>query len=266
MIPYFQWTGISIGPVNIYVWGLMVSLGILAGLCVAMHIAKRRGLKPEHLMDAAFWAILFALVGSRIVYVLSEFAWYRDHLIDVFKVWEGGMSFSGGLLGAVLAAWVYFRRHPLPWQDYVETAVMGLPIGIAIGRLGCFFIFDHPGVPTQFFLGQIYVDGLVRHNHGLYLSLEQLVLTIVFAILWKRNPQRKTGVYTTLFLLWYGTIRFFLDFLRATDLPNADARFGGLTVAQYVAMLTVVGGCVLWYSLSHGIRTKTKTSKEKTVR
>lgn len=251
------------GPVTIHVWGLMVALGIVVGLTLAVIIAKRNGLNPEVLMDVAFWAIIAGLVGSRIVYVSSEFALYVDHPLDMLKVWQGGMSFSGGILGAAIATWLYFRKKSLPWREYVESAVMALPIGIAVGRLGCFFIFDHPGTSTTFFLGETYIDGVVRHNHGLYLSLEELVLSVVFLVLWKRNPHRQTGTYTAIFFLWYGTVRFLLDFFRAYDLPNADARFFGLTVAQYTALFIVAGGCILWYSLSHGIRTKTKTSKEK---
>ncbi len=262
MIPFFQWTAIALGPVTIHVWGLMVSLGILVGLLVALRVAKRRGLNAEKMMDVAFWAIFSALIGSRLLYVLVELPEYIDAPLNVFKVWEGGLSFSGGLLGAAIAAWVYFRRHDLPWRAYVESGVMGLPIGIAIGRLGCFFIFDHPGIPTSFFLGEEYIDRIVRHNHGLYLSIEQLALSIVFFVLWKSNPQRRIGVYTALFLLWHGVARFLLDFWRAIDLPNSDPRFFGLTVAQYLSIVAVVGAGILWYSLSHGLRTKTQTSKE----
>jgi phosphatidylglycerol:prolipoprotein diacylglycerol transferase len=266
MIPFFQWSDLTIGPVTIHVWGLMVSLGILAGLTLACWFAKRNGLSAERMLDAAFWAIIAGLIGSRVVYVFSELSLYTAHPVDVFKVWEGGMSFSGGLIGAAVATWLYFRKKSLPWRQYVEAGVMGLPLGIAIGRLGCFFIYDHPGTATHFFLGETYIDGVVRHNHGLYLSIEEFVLAMIFFILWKRNPQRKTGFYTAFFLLWYGILRFALDFLRATDLPNADVRYAGLTIAQYTAIALIVGGAIVWYSLSHGIRTKTKTSKEKTVR
>jgi len=260
MIPFFQWEAIHLGPIHLHVWGVMVSLGILAGLFIALRVARLKGLGSETMMDLIFWAIVSALIGSRVLYVCSEFAVYAAHPLDIFKVWEGGMAFSGGLLGAVVAIWLYTRRHHLPWREYVEAGIIALPLGIAIGRLGCFFIFDHPGMVTTFFLGEQYSDGSVRHNLGLYLSMEQWVLSILFAVLWIRNPQRRTGVYTAIFLLWYGVVRFFLDFLRATDLPNADERYLGLTIAQYIALFAVVGGLRVWYSTAHAIRTKEKIS------
>lgn len=260
MIPYFQWLTIDLGPLRIHVWGLMVALGIVSGLLVALRVVKQRGLSTEKMIDVAFWVILASLIGSRLLYVASEFDLYKSALLDIFKIWEGGMSFSGGLIGALVAGWLYFRRSHLPWKQYVEAAMIGLPFGIGVGRLSCFFIYDHPGTPTSFFLGQQYIDGIVRHNHGLYLSLHGFLLAAIVLLLQTRNPKRPAGTYTAFFLIGYGVGRFILDFWRATDLPFSDARFFGLTVAQYVALAAVAAGGVIWYSLTHGTSTQTKTS------
>lgn len=258
MIPYFQWTQIHIGPVPIQVWGLMVALGIVAGLVVARWAARQRGVSTEGVMDLAFWAIISALVGARVLYVLSEFPSFVAQPLNALKVWEGGMSITGGFVGAALAGWIYIRQHRLdPWP-LVDVMVFGLPVGLWIGRLGCFFIFDHPGTPTTFFLGQQFIDDVVRHNHGLYLSINGLVLSLVFAVLWWRRPQRFVGFYVALFLIWKGVARFVLDFFRAWDAPYADARYAQLTVAQYIALVMVVGGALLWYTL--GRRTSRPSS------
>lgn len=255
-----------IGPITLQVWGLCVALGMIAALLVILRIARLRKLKQQLVIDMAFWIILASLIGGRLVYVFSEWAYYQQHLIEIIQIWDGGMGISGGFLGALLAGLVYLRLHHLPIMPYVEACIIGLPLGLGIGRIGCFFIFDHPGVVTDFFLGEQYLDGLVRHNHGLYLSIDGFVLAAVFYLLWKRNPNRAVGFYTTLFLLWDGTTRFLLDFLRATDLPNADPRYFSLTVAQYLSLAMIAAGGVLWYTRTHTslIDSHAKSHKTKT--
>ncbi len=267
MIPYFQWTHFHIGPVPIHIWGLMVSLGIIVGLLVSIRAAKSQKIPAEHIIDLGFWIILSALIGGRVLYVLSEISYYIQSPLDLFKIWHGGMSITGGFLGAVIAALIVIRIRSYPAFQYADIAIIGLPIGLAIGRLGCFFIFDHPGAPTSFFLGQEFLDGVVRHNHGLYLSINGLLLAIIFFVLWKKWKNHYPGLYSIVFLFWYGVVRFFLDFARAWDEPFDDSRFAHLTVAQYASILMVVVGGMLWYALyskrnnvSHGKSTKKETS------
>lgn len=247
MIPYFQWQEFFIGPVPIQVWGLMVALGIGLGLGVSVWMAKQQGLEHQHVIDAAFWIIISSLVMARVVYVVSEWSLFAGSFGDVVKIWEGGMSISGGYAGAAIAAWLYLRAKKLKFWDYADSIIFGLPLGLFIGRLGCFFIIDHPGRPTSFFLGQEYVDGIVRHNHGLYLSLNGLLLMALFFAVWKWGKNVQKGAYIALFLIEYGIVRFILDFFRATDLGYSDSRFFGLTVAQYLSLLMVVLAAATWY-------------------
>lgn len=265
MIPYFQWISFSLGPIPIQVWGLMVATGMFAALLVIRWAARQRNLNEQVVLDLAFWIILGSLLGARVLYVVSEWQLFAGQLVNVFKVWEGGMSISGGFIGAVIAGWVFLRRKELNFVEYADVVVFGLPVGLWIGRLGCFFIFDHPGEETTFFLGQTYADGVIRHNHGLYLSLNGLVLSIIFAIAWKRNPKRATGWYAAFFLTWYGVVRFLLDFFRAHDGSgaHADARLLGLTAAQYTSLVMLGIGLVVWYTLHHANNTKAGTKSPK---
>ncbi|HLD21906.1 MAG TPA: prolipoprotein diacylglyceryl transferase family protein, partial [Patescibacteria group bacterium] len=236
---------------------------MLIGLSVAVWATRKRKLSSDVMLNMAFWIILASLIGSRLIYVLSEYQYYLSTPQAIVKIWEGGLSISGGFMGALFAAWLYIRYYRLPFLPYADVAVFGLPVGLWIGRLGCFFIYDHPGTSTSFFLGQMYVDGVVRHNHGLYLSLQGAVIAIVFFLLWKLKPSRISGIYCSLFLVLYGSTRFVLDFWRASDLPFADARFLSLTVAQYVSVGMVVIGCLLWYSIHHSNNYFHATNKKK---
>lgn len=248
MIPFFQWTEIPIGPITIQVWGLFVAAGLAAGLLASLWAAKQRSLQKEIVLDGALWIVLASLVGARIVYLLTEWEDASvDSALDFIAIWNGGMSVSGGFLGALLAAVLFLRYKKMPFFPYADVFIFGLPVGLWIGRMGCFFIFDHPGTVTTFFLGQTYLDGVVRHNHGLYLSLNGFAIMILFFIVWRYMHQKPPGTFVALFAMLYGVSRFFLDFFRATDLTAVDTRWLGLTFAQYMSLLLIVVGIGLWY-------------------
>lgn len=239
MIPYFQITQFHIGPIPIQVWGLMVALGILAGTAASARIAKKRGQDPKLIWDLAFWSIIGAFIFARLFHVFYEPATYFAAPFEIVKIWHGGMSMMGGLFGAALFGIIYLRQKKIDVFSHADTAMFGLPLGIGIGRIGCFLIHDHPGTLTDFVLGVRYPEG-VRHDHGLYLSINGFILFLLF--LWLARKKARTGTYLITYLLWDGTTRFLLDFLRATDGPIVDARYFGLTPAQYFSVIMIIIG------------------------
>lgn len=253
MIPYIDWHSISLGPLEIQVWGLFVAAGILCGLFVSIWFGKQKGIDKDTIIDMAFWIIVAALIGARVFYVVTEWQIFQNDLISVFYIWEGGASVTGGFIGATLAAWLMIRRRELSFLPTADALIFGLPLGLWIGRLGCFFIYDHPGKLTDFFLGQEYIDGIVRHNNGLYLSINGAVLALAFYLLHRKKQDRPAGTYLWIFLVCYGIVRFFLDFLRAAPgdtISIIDSRLLGLTAAQYVAVAMIVLGGYVWYATS----------------
>ena len=245
MIPYIEFTQFPIGPIPIQVWGLMVALGFLIGGAVSARMAEKRGLEKKIVWDTLGWIIIGAMVLARLFHVFFyESSFYLENPARVFALWEGGVSIMGGFLGAVIAAvWYLKSRHVDVWK-YSDAMIFGLPLGLCIGRIGCFLIHDHPGTATDFFLGVKYPDGIVRHDHGLYLSLNGLLLFFVFLLLLKRKAA--PGTYIIVFLVWYGIARFFLDFLRATDGAIVDTRYFSLTPAQYLSIVMIALGVWIW--------------------
>lgn len=242
MIPFIAWKTIELGPVTLQVWGLFVALGFAFGAFMAGEFAKRRGDDPKIIYDLAGWLVITALVGGRLGHVLFyEPSYFWAHPFDVFAIWNGGLSMFGGLIASTAFALWFLRRKGVDVWRYADVIAFGLPFGKAIGRIGCFLIHDHPGTATDFFLGVQYPDGVVRHDHGLYLSLNAGVLAIV--MLWLSRKPRPTGMYVAVFALWYGVTRFFLDFYRLVDV-----RYLGLTPGQYGSMLlAAVGiGIAVW--------------------
>lgn len=248
MIPYIEWKIIEIGPVTLQVWGLFVALGFLIGALAAGWLAKRRGDDPKVIYDLTVWMILAGMVGGRLGHVLFyKPSYYIAHPIEIIAIWNGGLSVFGGLIACGIVGVWYLRRQQVDVWRYADIALFGLPFGKAIGRIGCFLIHDHPGTATDFILGVQYPDGVVRHDHGLYLSINGFILAAV--MLWLARKPRPTGTYVAVFSLWYGVARFFLDFYRLVD-----TRYFGLTPAQYFCILLVGFGvaCLVWIRRRRG--------------
>ncbi len=239
MIPYFEFSSIPIGPINIQVWGLFVALGFLFGALVAAKMVRRRGDDPKIIWDLLGWMILAGLIGGRLGHVLLyDLGYYLDQPLEIFAIWHGGLSVFGGFIACVLIGWWYLRKKQVDGWRYADSAIFGLPFGLAIGRIGCFLIHDHPGTVTDFFLGVEYPDGLIHHDHGLYLAINGLALAIIF--LWITRKRRSVGTYIAVFSIWYGAVRFGLDFYRLNDV-----RYALLTPAQYLSVALVIFGVVL---------------------
>lgn len=258
MIPWFQYTSIDLGFLKLNVWGILVSLGFLVGTAVSYFELKRKKLEAGRVFDLAFWIILSAIIGSRLLYVIENLSLFINAPLDILKLWQGGMSIYGGFFGAVLAGVIYLRKFGLNLWQYANAIIFSLPLGLFIGRIGCFLIHDHPGAKTNFLLGVAYPDG-VRHDLGLYLSLNGLILFLVFLIL--HRHWRFDEFYVSVFAIWYGIVRFLLDFLRTKEVVLGmvpDIRYFGLTLAQYLSFVLFVIGIYLFYKL------KAKNQKLKT--
>ncbi|MFH1711967.1 MAG: prolipoprotein diacylglyceryl transferase [Patescibacteria group bacterium] len=243
MIPYIEWQTVEIGGLTLYVWGFFVALGFVLGAYAAGWKAKKSGGQAKIIYDLVVWMMIAGLVGGRLGYVLFyDPVYYLQNPLKVFEVWAGGSSIFGGFILCVIIGALYLRRKKVNIWEYSDFAIFGLPIGLWIGRIGCFLIHDHPGTETNFFLGTQYPDGIIRHDHGLYLSLNGLILTIIFFFLSKK--ERPPGFYIAFFSVWYGAIRFGLDFLRINDV-----RYVGLTPAQYLSIAMVAFGIWVFYKI-----------------
>jgi phosphatidylglycerol:prolipoprotein diacylglycerol transferase len=238
VIPYFELPSLHLGPFTLQAFGLFAALGVYVAAVVAVREARRDGLDPQPLSDFAVWGVAAGVLMGHVVHL---FLYHPEELSDwkrVFAFWEGLSSF-GGLLGGVLAAAVYFGRRPVRFDDYADAFALGIAPGWGIARVGCFVIHDHPGLPTSFFLGVDFPASArlgfsgVRHDLGLYDALALFAYAALLFALDRRGILR--GRLLALLALLYGTSRFLFDFLRARpgDVPYADARYLGLTPAQY---------------------------------
>ncbi len=241
VIPYLQVPPIKLGPLNIEPFGIFVAVGILLAARLLARQAEREGLNSTPLHDYAPWGVG---VGVVVGHLFHLFAYHPEELskspFQILKVWDGLSSF-GGLIGGILAAVVFFRIRKLRFRDYADAFALAVAPGWAIARLGCFAVHDHPGIRTDFFLAVNFPSG-PRHDLGLYDAAFLFALTGLLWVL--RNTGKLKGRLLPLLALLYAFGRFGFDSLRATDLSYVDARYLGLTPAQYGCFALVAFG--LW--------------------
>lgn len=232
-IPYFRPPPFKLGPFTIEPFGVFVAAGVLLGAQLAMRAAKSEGKNPKVMADFAFWGLIAGVVFGHWVHL---FLYHPEELsrgpLQIFKVWDGLSSF-GGLLGGIIAAAVFFKLRGERFDTYADALALGIAPGWAVSRLGCFAVHDHPGIRSDFFLAVDFPGG-ARHDLGLY---DALFLFALSALLWAvRKRSWAKGRLLPLLAALYGVGRFGFDFLRATDVAYADARYWGLTPAQYACV------------------------------
>lgn len=239
MLPYFEQPTFDLGPINIHAFGLLVAVAMIVGMRFTRRRAAADGLEPMVADRMVTWVLVGGFLGAhlvdRLVYFPGETL--RDP-VSLLRVWDGLSSF-GGFIGAVVGAVAFFRRYPaLPRWRYLDAVAYGFPFGWIFGRLGCTVAFDHPGLPTSFFLGQKNKDGVTIHNLGFEEALYTIVIAALFLHLGRRP--RPVGYFVAMLAIVYAPVRFLLDFLRARDV-----RYLELTPGQWGALALLVVGVLL---------------------
>lgn len=243
MLPYFELREIPLGGGrSVAAFGVLVVLGVAAGIRTA-HVRARALGVPEHEINVAMaWALVAGLLGSHLFVLATE-----EHAAGLgparlVEFWSG-MSAFGGFFGAFLGLVVHFRRRRRPWLLEADILVEALVVGWVFGRLGCTLVHDHVGAPSTFALA-IRFPGGPRHDLGLYELLYTVLVLVPAVVLMGRRP-RRPGTTVVVVALLYAPARFLADFLRHTDLPMPDARYLGLTPAQYACLALLAIGLAL---------------------
>ena len=243
MIPYFAWREIPIGGgTTLAVFGVLVALGVVAGVLFAQARARTLGI-PERVINSGMaWALVAGFLGSHVVVLLTEPLPSRAGVLALVEFWNG-MSAFGGFFGALLGLALYYSRRGRTWLLEADILVQALVVGWVFGRLGCALVHDHVGKPSHFFLAVRFPDG-PRHDLGLYELLYTVGVLVPAVVVLNRRP-RPPGTTIRVIALLYAPARFLADFLRNTDLPGADARYLGLTPAQYGCIALVATALAL---------------------
>lgn len=253
-IPFFELRVFEIqlpglGALPIDPWATLVMIGFVLGLEIGRSRVIRLGLDVRDYVDGAVFTTLVGFFVGHVYTVLFYFPerLQTDGIWSILRVWQG-FSSTGGILGAILGANLFWRwLRPGPLARYFDCITYGFPFAWFFGRLGCASVHDHVGKKTDFFLGMRFPPGHwaegVRHELGLYEALWMIPICAVFLQLGKRD--RPPGYFVGWFGVLYVPFRVLLDFLRNDDLAHHDARYLGLTPAQY-GMTAMLVGALIW--------------------
>ena len=210
----------KIGPLTIHTYGVLVAAGFLLGLGLAVRQARKEGIPPNKIADLGFYILLSALIGSRLFYVIVNASHYMRNPLDVFKVWEGGLVFYGGLLLTVPMVLWYVKKNDLGVWRIADLFAPSLAIGHAIGRIGCFYSGCCYGKPAEGLPWAVtFTDpqclaltGVPLHPTQLYESLGEF--TIFFSLIILRRHKTFNGQLFMIYLILYSVLRFIVEFFR----------------------------------------------------
>jgi phosphatidylglycerol:prolipoprotein diacylglycerol transferase len=243
-IPAITIGGWTLGPIPIRMYGLMIGIGFLLAVFLASRRAKKEGIDPDRIMDMGVYLLLAAIVGSRVLYVLTTLQEFTDHPLDAFAIWKGGLVFYGGLIAAVPVGIWYVRKHKLPVWKTADIMAPFIALGHAFGRLGCFFAGCCYGSPCS---GPVCITFRDSHSLaplGVPLFPTQLMESggefLIFGILMVLWRHRKfDGQLFWLYPLLYSVLRFIIEFFRGDVVRGVY--FGGLVSTSQIIAVFLFG-------------------------
>lgn len=257
---------ISIGGFEIAFYGIIIGIGMLAGLYMAQKDARRRGQDPELYLDFALYAIIFSIIGARLYYVIFDWELYRDNPIEIFNLRGGGLAIYGGIIGAVLTLIVFTKVRKVSFFSMADTGCIGLITGQIIGRWGNFFNCEafggytdsllamrlkmslvNPSMISQELLDHRIVENGVEYIqvHPTFLYESVWNLGVLAFLLWYRKRKKFDGEILWMYLLGYGLGRAWIEGLRTDQLLF----FGtGIPVSQALSMVLVAAASaiIIW--------------------
>jgi phosphatidylglycerol:prolipoprotein diacylglycerol transferase len=234
------------------------SLAYIAGILIGWVYCKKKLIKDQKILDLfddfITYAILGIIVGGRIGYVLFyNFEYFLNNPIEILFVWNGGMSFHGGLIGVIIASNLFSKLNKINTFIFLDLVSLSAPIGIFFGRIANFINSELYGTPTEvpWSVKFIAVDDINRHPSQLYEAfLEGIILFFILRFISKKNFAKKTGQISCLFLVLYSFFRIITEFFRTPDL-HIGYLFFNLTLGQLISAVFLGIGLALYFNLKN---------------
>lgn len=228
--------------IDVMWYGILMATGMLAAVIIALKESKRVGISEDDVINIAIIAIPVGLICARIYYVVFNWDYYAGDIMAMINVRGGGLAIHGGLIGGILAGFLYTKYKKMNFFKTADAVMLGMPLAQAIGRWGNYINGEAHGGPTNLPWG-IMVDGMKVHPTFLYESIWNLCI-FVFLLL-TRKKKKYEGQIIVSYVVLYSLGRFFIEGLRTDSLM-----FGPLRMAQVVSLIGIIGGLIAHFYLN----------------
>ncbi|MBW1742899.1 MAG: prolipoprotein diacylglyceryl transferase [Deltaproteobacteria bacterium] len=232
-----------IGPFSLHTYGVFMAIAFLSAIGLSLREAKRVGEDPDKILDLCFYAVITAIVGARTLYVLVSWPVFRDDLLEIFRIWHGGLVFYGGFIGAVIMALWYIKRQGLPLFKTLDIFAPSIAFGEFVARIGCFSagccygkMCDLPWAVTFTHPESLAPKGVSLHPTQLYISLYSILIFAVLTGL--KRIKNYEGQLFWIYVFLYGVARYIIEYLR--DDERGAVLGGMLSTSQLVGLIMVV--------------------------
>lgn len=234
----------SLGPIVVRWYGILIASAVLLGTVLAMKESEKQGWDPDKFLNILIVSLPSAIIGARLYYVLFNWDYFSRNLAEIPATWHGGLAIHGGLIGALLAAYLMVKRYDLNFWQGVDIAAPSIILGQAIGRWGNFFnqeAYGYEADPAKI-PWAMYIDGAYRHPTFLYESLWNIGV-FAFLLWFRRKRGLKHGDIFIMYALLYSVGRFIVEGFRTDSLMLTPS----LRAAQVVSALTIAAGAGILY-------------------
>jgi len=249
----------QIAGVTVYAYGFFIVLGFVTAVVLAgLKIRKSNiGISFENVVDLFFYTVLSAFIGARLLFVLINFDDYRQHPMQIFKIWEGGLVFYGGLILAVIVSFGYLRWRRLPLWKFADLISPLIALGLSFGRMGCFFAGCCYGRETSLPWAVVFKnpDSLAQLNvplHPTQLYDAANGLALFFFLNWMEKRKSFEGQIFWLFLFLYSVTRFFIEYFRGD--PRGFLFGNLLSTSQGVGILLAITSMFMLFYMKKQVR------------
>jgi len=244
-------------PIAFQVFSLEIrwySLAYIIGITLGWIYCKKKLIKNQLIIDLfddfITYLVIGVILGGRIGYVLFyNLNFYLENPIEILMIWNGGMSFHGGLIGVIVATKLFSNKHNIDHFIFLDLVALSAPIGIFFGRIANFINSELYGTPTElpWSVKFILIDNISRHPSQLYEAFfEGIVLFFILGFFFKKNYLDKPGLISGLFLIFYSIFRFILEFLRVPD-DQLGYLILNLSMGQIISLIFILLGIILFY-------------------
>ena len=240
----------SIGPITVYWYSILIMISVLIGYYFSLRESEKNGLQKKFISDLVFYLVIVAILGARIYYVIFNFDVFRDRLLDILKIWEGGLAIYGAIIFSIIFIIYYSKKKDKNSLLVLDTLTPYLILGQAIGRWGNFFNSEAHGSSTsleylqklhlpKFIIKGMYINGNYYIPTFLYESIWCCIGFIILLFIRKKDKYDHPGILLFTYFIWYGIGRFLIEGLRTDSLY-----FFSLRVSQVVSIILILIGLI----------------------